>query len=36
MIEDLKTGRLLSSEIVLVSLDDLVTLGPGWNFDWVL
>jgi hypothetical protein len=36
MIEDLKTGRLLSSEIVLVSLDDLESLGPGWNFDWVL
>jgi hypothetical protein len=36
MIEDLKSGRLLSSEIHLVSLDDLGSLGPDWKFDWVL
>jgi hypothetical protein len=34
MIEDLKTGRLLPSEILPVSSGDLESLGPGWNFDW--
>jgi hypothetical protein len=36
MIEDLKTGRLLPSEVLPASPDDLVSLGHGWNFDWVV
>jgi len=36
MIEDLRTGRLLSSGILPVSPPDLGSLGGDWNFDWAV
>jgi hypothetical protein len=34
MIEDVKTGRLITTEVRPVEARDLDGLGQGWRFDW--
>ena len=34
MIEDIETGRQIATDILPVDPGDIMTLGPGWNFDW--
>ena len=34
MIEDVETGRLITTDVYPVEPDDLKHLGPAWRFDW--
>jgi hypothetical protein len=35
MIEEVQTGRSLATKVLSVTIEDLRSLGAGWNFDWL-